>query len=98
MDPQQQALVAALMGGQNNVQPSMISPQPQAQQFSPQMLGYGNQMNPMGGQNPQMMQGQMQQQSDPTVAQIQNAGGFGNYYSQQQQVPGMYAQQNMIGQ
>ena len=97
MDPQQQALVAALMGGQNNVQPSMISPQPQAQQFSPQMLGYGNQMNPMGGQNPQMMQGQMQQ-SDPTVAQIQNAGGFGNYYSQQQQVPGMYAQQNMIGQ
>ena len=76
MDPQQAALVAALMGGQNNVQPSMIAPQPQAQQFSPQMLGYGNQMNPMGGQNPQMMQGQMQQQ----------------------QIPGMYAQQNMIGQ
>ena len=47
----QQALIAALMGGQNNVQPSAISQMPDQQQFSPQMLGYGQQIP---GQMPQM--------------------------------------------
>ena len=53
----QQALIAALMGGQNNVQPSSISQMPDQQQFSPQMLGYGQ---PMPGMMPQMQQPGMQ--------------------------------------
>lgn len=38
----QQALIAALMGGQNSAMPSQISSQPDPAQFSPQMLGYGS--------------------------------------------------------
>lgn len=68
MDPQ--TLIAQLMGGQNNMQPSAtgnmqqqmgdytnslqpsaMPSMPQPQQFSPQMLGYGN------GQQPQQIPG-----------------------------------------
>ena len=47
MDPQNQALIAALMGGQNSAMPSQIAQMPQAQQFNPQALGYGGQ-SPQG--------------------------------------------------
>ncbi len=52
MDPQQQMMAAALMGGQNSVMPSQIAQQPDPSQFSPQMLGYGQAAPPMqnGGQ------------------------------------------------
>ena len=41
MDPQQQMMAAALMGGQNSAMPSQIAPQPDPNQFSAQSLGYG---------------------------------------------------------
>ena len=49
----QQALIAALMGGQANTMPSAVAPQPDQSQFNPQMLGYGQQMP---GANQAMMQ------------------------------------------
>lgn len=58
MDPQTQALIVQLMGGQNNVQPSMIQQQTNPQQFGAQQLGYGS---PAPGmfQQPQGAQAQM---------------------------------------
>ena len=41
MDPQQQAMATALMGGQNSALPSAIAPQPDPSQFQAQNLGYG---------------------------------------------------------
>ena len=67
MDPQTQALITQLMGGQNSMQPPQVAPMPSADQFSPQSLGYG-QPSPAG----QMGQGGMfTQQQMPYGAQAQ---------------------------
>ena len=51
MDPNQQMMAQALMGGQNSMPPSQFAQMPDQSQFSPQMLGYGQQqMQPGGGQ------------------------------------------------
>lgn len=55
MDPQMMA--TALMGGQNNMQPSQTMQQPDPTQFNPQALGYG--------QSPQMRQGMGQGMFSP---------------------------------
>ena len=72
MDPQQQAMAAALMGGQNSVLPSSIAPMPQQQQFSPQALGYGGQQGMFGQpQMPQQMPYGAQAQMNMTPQNMQ---------------------------
>jgi hypothetical protein len=84
MDPTQQAMAAALMGGQNSAMPSAIAPQPDPSQFSPQMTGYGQPM-PSGMPQQQMQGGQMGMFSPPPYgaqAQMnmtpQNMMGYGS--------------------
>lgn len=67
MDPNQQMMAQALMGGQNSMPPSQFSPMPDASQFSPQMLGYGGQQQqPMQGMfSPLPYGAQAQQNATP---------------------------------
>ena len=81
MDPQQQAMITALMGGQNSAMPSQIQQQTDPMQFNPQNLGYGQPM-PGGSPQPGMQGGQQGMFSPPP----------NGAYPQQSMTP-----QNMMG-